>query len=1364
MVLLQVPPIYLLFYIYTEDKDLNYAKINVQCYTRGGVGGGGLTTEQATLLTTTSDAVTTLQLQSTSTSAAVVVVQQQRVATAAADVLYERLRSQQVTANANDVESTILQNTIANGRSSGSDIYKIGETTIDNNKTTIDGTTNDTNYITWASVHTTSDITYLTTAGNVSELEFETQPIVANTLVKYNRHKGDVIVGLTDDALYYVLDGNSDTTLRLAATKGGPNLITGVVASVTITNRGTYSSVPTIVFSDPTSSLGMIISVSSNVLLSWESDQTHAAFTATSTTGAGVDATVSVVTNSSGTPTFTLVAGGTGYAVGDTLIFTDPGNTTNTTTITVESIRGVRAQGTVVLDADGGVDEIIMTHHGSGYTDSPTMTFSDGDATGTVVTTCVTNSVSHVLITDGGEYGFTPSVVFTAPSVAGGVTAVGTAIMMLNDAGKKVVSSVVLNDAGTGYLEPPTVTFASGGVVQVGAASAHLTTGVFGHNIMVDNIDWVTSAGVSDTSNVDRFKVHTTGRYKVRVDIAFESGALTTEHHLIVRLGSNNYARPIVYEQYALLDSGMTSGTLSLTKTCTLLAHYINEDDYYFILQSACSVSSVTITTGGGYTSVPTVTFDLPAPTTRLRAIGGRRATGTAVLDSSGQVVSVTINDEGRGYTSAPGITFSTEGETTAAVAVGVLSSVSMMTDDIYANEFSIDGPIQILPNPDPDPIIILSSVPEVTAACGTLYQYTVTAIHVNNLDITMAVAQYPTTSPFPADQHGVAFTNFHPWLTLTRVGDSSSGGVREVKYLFEGTPTNTQDVDMKVSLYDANGVQVFQEFVIAIPGVAPTITGTPNPGGGGTPFDVKAGILYDYEFSTMMCPPTHGALDSLVIKIDDVIVFNGTTGGVEGAMAVTDENFDATSGNLSANWHIWGSSTAIPVAGNVVSGQLDTSVNTLDACYDVSALGFQYDATNSTNTDFKMSVELYGGATTLYGTFMIEGVHEGTTSQRCMKMAHAPGITAITLDKDQFGLVTFKTDLNGRFFIYGTGDTITVTRVSDNETKTANVTDPASWGGSSSGIVGLGSLNFYGGVVVDAIRVYTNPSWLRYTYTGSAHKLSVTPSVSRIGTGYDVDIVVTDGTQTTTQSFTANVIAANWTAPDPSTVTTATWLPNNPSLSYTPSTVPTITDENFLIMDHDLQQNSGVTGSWQNLAVIEFDIADEFVIHLKYSSDYPDWVYSPENGYSNGVTPYWHFQIIIHTSPDDNAINNNTYGTAHMFKGWYYDGHTLTQICNDGVAGSYFYISQPPSKLLHLNITNFRYENSKLRYNLNIDGIDKNDQASTVNGGSAFTQGDEILFSDAAPVNGKIYVTYRSYTWYEPFDYGKHYIKVTGE
>lgn len=67
----------------------------------------------------------------------------------------------------------------------------------------------------------------------------------------------------------------------------------------------------------------------------WQSSQSHTGVTQTSTSGGGTGFTCSISTDGSGNPTFTSTSVGSGYSPGDTLVFTDPGSTSNTATITL---------------------------------------------------------------------------------------------------------------------------------------------------------------------------------------------------------------------------------------------------------------------------------------------------------------------------------------------------------------------------------------------------------------------------------------------------------------------------------------------------------------------------------------------------------------------------------------------------------------------------------------------------------------------------------------------------------------------------------------------------------------------------------------------------------------------------------------------------------------------------------------------------------------------------------------------------------------------------------------------------------------------------------------------------------------------
>ena len=72
----------------------------------------------------------------------------------------------------------------------------------------------------------------------------------------------------------------------------------------------------------------------------WEASQTHTFTAQTSSSGSGTGyVAASISTDGSGNPTFKYAAnGGVGYAIGDTITFTDPGSTSNTAVLTVNEL------------------------------------------------------------------------------------------------------------------------------------------------------------------------------------------------------------------------------------------------------------------------------------------------------------------------------------------------------------------------------------------------------------------------------------------------------------------------------------------------------------------------------------------------------------------------------------------------------------------------------------------------------------------------------------------------------------------------------------------------------------------------------------------------------------------------------------------------------------------------------------------------------------------------------------------------------------------------------------------------------------------------------------------------------------------
>ena len=116
----------------------------------------------------------------------------------------------------------------------------------------------------------------------------------------------------------------------------------GAITSITITSKRsgyTATALPTVTGDAGGSSAVLGVTLNSEL---WQTDQSWIDISQTSTTGSGEGIRVSISTlattsNLAGRPNFTITSSGTGYAVGEVVTFTDPGNTSNTAKLTMFS-------------------------------------------------------------------------------------------------------------------------------------------------------------------------------------------------------------------------------------------------------------------------------------------------------------------------------------------------------------------------------------------------------------------------------------------------------------------------------------------------------------------------------------------------------------------------------------------------------------------------------------------------------------------------------------------------------------------------------------------------------------------------------------------------------------------------------------------------------------------------------------------------------------------------------------------------------------------------------------------------------------------------------------------------------------------
>ena len=147
---------------------------------------------------------------------------------------------------------------------------------------------------------------------------------------------------------------------------------------------------------------------------------------------------------------------GSGYTSTPTVTFSDPPSGVGTVTAKAIAITTSRANVQSIL-------RLELTNGGSGYTTAPTITITGGGGTGAAATCAVgSSSVNTITLTNKGK-GYSVSPLVTIGGPATGVST-ATGIANLDPDGK--VDSVNIINPGVGYTVAPTVTIA--GVSTVG--------------------------------------------------------------------------------------------------------------------------------------------------------------------------------------------------------------------------------------------------------------------------------------------------------------------------------------------------------------------------------------------------------------------------------------------------------------------------------------------------------------------------------------------------------------------------------------------------------------------------------------------------------------------------------------------------------------------------------------------------------------------------------------------------------------------------------------------------------------------------------------------------------------------------------
>lgn len=328
--------------------------------------------------------------------------------------------------------------------------------------------------------------------------------------------------------------------------------------------------------------------------------------------GSGAEA-VAAISGDANIERINITNGGTGYTVAPKVQIVGGSGSGATATATV---------------TNGVVTDITLDNQGSGYTSTPTVMLISG--TGATASTTIGGGgkVLAVIIKNSGNgYTTAPAVTFSAPALAGGVTATGTAVV---SGGK--VTEIKITEAGSGYTGAATITIgaAPAGGIDATAETVFSGQSVESVQIIDEGMNYIGAPTVTFSAPDVAGGVRATGT--AIVDII--SGIVTGIQ--IKNAGSGYLAAPTV------------------------------------MISAGSGASAEAVFLGRGLTGIEVIaggTDYVTAPVVKITGGDGSGAEATAVI-ANGKVIGVTIDNPGSGYTTEPTIEFISGNGAQASVTV----------------------------------------------------------------------------------------------------------------------------------------------------------------------------------------------------------------------------------------------------------------------------------------------------------------------------------------------------------------------------------------------------------------------------------------------------------------------------------------------------------------------------------------------------------------------------------------------------------------------------------------------------------------------------------------------------------------------
>jgi hypothetical protein len=489
-----------------------------------------------------------------------------------------------------------------------------------------------------------------------------------------------------------------------------PSILIGdKLFSITVTNPGTGYTLPTVTITDPTGKQAIAIAtadgtgaITSILVSNGGTNYTAPVITINDPTGTGATATATVA----GTGGILTPVTGTGFFA--SLVIAGTGATATATT----AGNGGTATATV---GTGTVTAVTVTNPGYGYS-APTVVFSDPTGTGDTATATITGTgatatatvafgIQSITLTNPGSGYRSPQVSITAATGSG-----ATATATVNTG----ITSVIITNPGSGYVSPSiSVTDATGT-----GAVLNIISGIININVVTPGTGYTNPTvvitdpsgfGATAVANID------TGISS----ITFTPGVGYTDPQVVIT-DSDGIGAVINVEINRFISSiTLVNGglgyyspivTISDSKGSGATATSIVDE----------RISSITVINhGSGYTAPTVVIHDNnaggvlnitgfnpllvygTAPTVTITG-DGTGAEAIVILDPSGTIESINMTSSGNSYTTATVVI--TDGMMTDTTSVAVLAPFvqATATADLKCNirDITITNPGSGYTNP----------------------------------------------------------------------------------------------------------------------------------------------------------------------------------------------------------------------------------------------------------------------------------------------------------------------------------------------------------------------------------------------------------------------------------------------------------------------------------------------------------------------------------------------------------------------------------------------------------------------------------------------------------------------------------------